>query len=230
MIPVIHTIAPFLVERALEQIKVDFGYQQLPGNLVSVGASVDYAALGCTHHCPGDIGILSNVPGVEILVPGTASEFESLYRKTYANQALSYHRISEIVNAEGCQVSPGKAEVLRTGSEACVVAFGPIKDAVLQACRDMDVTVLYYTSVVPFDSTTLRAHAGSGRVLLVEPFYRFATAPLVLDALAGLPASIASSGIPREFLHGYGSVEDHYEQVGLTASGIRATLRTLIDG
>ena len=230
LIPVIHTIAPFLVERALEQIKVDFAYQRLPGNLVSVGASVDYAALGCTHHCPGDVGILSNVPGVEIMVPGTASEFELLYRKTYANEALTYHRISELVNADDCEVAPGEAQVLRKGSRACVVAYGPVKDAVLEACADLDVTILYYTSVLPFDSATLRANAESGRVLLVEPFYRLATAPLVLDALAGLAVSVASSGIPREFLRGYGTVEEHYDQVGLTPTGIRAALQDLIDG
>ncbi|MDD2857904.1 MAG: transketolase C-terminal domain-containing protein [Candidatus Nanopelagicales bacterium] len=230
LIPVIHTIAPFLVERALEQIKIDFAYQQLPGNLVSVGASVDYAALGCTHHCPGDVGILSNVPGVQILVPGTAAEFESLYRQTYANASLTYTRISELVNADSSDVEPGRIEVLRTGAQACVVAFGPVKDAVLEACADADVTVLYCTSVQPFDAATLRAHAGSGRILLVEPFYEYSTAPAVLSALQGLPAAIASTGIPREFLRGYGSVDDHYEAIGLTPRGIRASLDRLIDG
>ena len=36
MIPIVHTIAPFMVERALEQIKIDFGYQRLRGNLLSL--------------------------------------------------------------------------------------------------------------------------------------------------------------------------------------------------
>jgi transketolase len=75
LIPVVHTITPFIVERALEQIKVDFGYQKLNGNFISVGNSYDYAGLGCTHHCPGDIAILSSIPGIQLVAPGNDKEF-----------------------------------------------------------------------------------------------------------------------------------------------------------
>ena len=32
--PIVHTIAPFMISRALEQLKIDFGYNKLGGNFI----------------------------------------------------------------------------------------------------------------------------------------------------------------------------------------------------
>ena len=123
MIPIVHTIAPFMVERALEQIKIDFGYQRLRGNLVSVGGSFDYAALGCTHHCPGDVSILLSVPNAEIVVPGTAAEFRQLFRSEYNNASVTYYRLSESENSDSHDVKLGLANIVRSGNQATVVCI-----------------------------------------------------------------------------------------------------------
>jgi transketolase len=228
LIPVVHTIAPFLVERCFEQLKIGFGYQQLGGNFISVGASYDYAALGCTHHCPADVGILKNIPAMGIVLPGTASEFDLLFRQTYSSKSPKYFRLSERENAEGYEVTYGKAKVLKKGVEATVVAVGPLLKPVLEACKDLDVTILYYTTVVPFDHETMKRNCPSKRVLLCEPYYHGALTSDITKALYPKPVLIDHAGVPHRFLRDYGHAHEHDEYIGVTAKGIREKLWKLI--
>ena len=79
-IPVVHTIAPFLIERSFEQIKLDLIYHNLECNIVSVGSAFDYSNLGCTHHCYGDFALLKTLPNVDIFYPGSPLEFDELFK------------------------------------------------------------------------------------------------------------------------------------------------------
>ena len=90
--PVVHTIAPFLIERSFEQIKLDFCYHKLHGNIVAVGSAFDYSNLGVTHHCYGDFAMLKTLPGVEITYPASLVEFDMLFRQAYANKSVTYYR------------------------------------------------------------------------------------------------------------------------------------------
>src|SRR5439155_12915735 len=124
--PVVHTIASFLAERPLEQLKLDFGYQGLGGLFVSTGASYDYSESGMTHHSPGDVAALSTVPNIEILVPGTADETERLIRTTYANGRPTYLRTSLALNERAHELGPGGLSVARRGRDLTVIAVGPM--------------------------------------------------------------------------------------------------------
>lgn len=229
LIPIVHTIAPFLVERSFEQIKIDFGYQCLGGNFVSVGASYDYASLGCTHHCPGDVGVLKNIPGMEIVVPGTGAEFDELFKQSCDNGHPTYYRLSERENSCSQPVKFGRANVLKKGSLAVVVAVGPVLQHVLPAVEDMDVSVLYYTTIVPFDCHALRENlAGFGKILLIEPFYSGTLASEIYQAMRLKPVVIDSVGVPLKFLTHYGRAEDHDRAIGFTANNIRTRLEALI--
>ncbi|OGG61456.1 hypothetical protein A3C19_01735 [Candidatus Kaiserbacteria bacterium RIFCSPHIGHO2_02_FULL_54_22] len=227
-IPVVHTIAPFIVERALEQLKVDFAFQKLGGNFVSVGSSYDYAALGATHHCPADVGTLKQVPGMEIVIPGTAEEFDALFRQSYDNGHPTYFRLSERGNGESQKVKFGKAVVIKKGKRTTVIAVGPMLKNVLGAVEKEDVTVLYYTTLSPFDSKTLRDNTAGNKVLICEPYYEGALALDVANAFAGRAIEIAHASMPKAFLSKYGSAEEHDEELGMTAKAISKKLKKLL--
>lgn len=220
-IPVMHSIAPFLVERPFEQIKDDFCYQRLGGSFISIGASYDYSTEGMTHHGLADVQILLSLPGMQIVVPGTSQEFDRLFRETYDNGRPTYFRLGIASNASDQPVSFGKLHIVQCGSAATIIAVGPMLEATLSAVEGMDVTVLYCTTLAPFDSETLRAIWKGENIVLVEPYYAGALVPAICEAMRPEPVSILPIGVPREVISRYGTVQQHDAALGLTPPAIR---------
>lgn len=228
IIPTIHTIAPFIVERAYEQIKIDFGYQELPGNLVSVGASFDYAALGCTHHCPADINLISNIPGMNIFIPGHADEFEAMYEKFSQSGTLNYFRLSEVQNGKPIHVEKGNSFCIKTGTEAVVVAVGPILDQVQNATYDMDIELHYVNSFDSSQYLNLNIQTKAKKIILVEPYYSGHLLQSIASILQYTNLRILQIGVPRQFIRKYGNYSQQLEYVGLDANSIRRRIEGFI--
>jgi transketolase len=227
--PIMHTYAPFLISRAFEQVKLDLGHQGVHAVLVSVGASYDAARAGRTHQAPEDVALLDTLPGFAVHVPGHPDEVPGIMANAMAQLdgpggRSSYIRLSATSNQAGYPVSPG-LKVVKPGSEAVVVAVGPMLDPVLAAIADLDVTIAYATTVRPFDGTGLRSLAAtSGTVVLVEPYLAGTSARLVAEALAAWPHRLLSLGVPRTELRRYGTPEDHSRLYGLDPAGIRRSV------
>lgn len=222
--PIVHSIAPFVTERPFEQIKDDFCYQGLGGTIISIGASYDYGTDGMTHHGPADVPILKTLPRMQVCVPGTADEFETLLRQSYNNGAPTYIRTSMQQNRASRPVDFGQLHVEQEGRAGIVVAVGPMLERTLEAVAGLDLTVLYATTVVPFDSATLRDAVTNAapNVIVVEPYYEGALVPEIAHALKDMPTRIEAIGVPRRVLERYGSPEEHDAALGLSVAGIRA--------
>lgn len=228
MIPVFYAQSPFIVERAYEQLKIDFGYQKLGGNFIGYGASTEVAAYGPTHCCQADTGVLKLIPGMQIVTPGGVSEFETLLRAEYDNGNPTFFRLTRYENSIKNDVCMGKANVIKTGSQATVVAVGPMLEAVMKAIGDEDITVLYYASIMPFDEDTLRRNFVNNRVLLCEPYYYGALSTNIMTALKGELVKMDYVGMPLEFVSNYGFVSENAEYFGFTEQQIRDKLKTIL--
>jgi transketolase len=226
MRPIVHTYAPFLVERAYEQVKLDLAHQGVGAVLVSIGASYDAATAGRTHQAPEDVALIDDVPGFSVLVPGHPGEVPGLLRSAVGalSSGSSYLRLSSGHNAAARPVSRS-LQVVRSGRRGVVVAVGPMLSPVLSAVGDLDVTVAYATTVRPFDSAGLLDLEGSsGTVVLVEPYLAGTSAFAVSAALASRPHRLLSLGVPRTELRRYGTPADHAAAHGLDAAGIRRSV------
>ncbi|MFF3286705.1 transketolase family protein [Streptomyces sp. NPDC003023] len=229
MRPIMHTFASFLVERPFEQVKLDFGHQGTAGVLVSAGASYDWPAGGFTHMSPGDVALLDTLDGWTIHVPGHPDEAEALLRHAAAADDRVYVRLSMQSNSEGRAVGADRFLTVREGGGGVVIAVGPMLDNVLAATAGMDVTVLYATTVRPFDHKAVRAAAdGRADVVIVEPYLEGTSTAAVNDALADVPHRVLGIGVPRRELRRYGTIDEHLAAHGLDPVSLRARISAFV--
>ena len=232
LIPVVHTIAPFLIERSFEQLKLDFEYEGQSINLVSVGGAFDYSQLGCTHHCYDDIALLRQLPSSRIFVPGTANEFRKMFKTFYAQPGINYFRLSESKNSTSIDSTAGVSQVA-FGGDATLVALGTRLDAALGASSkvrpSIETDVFYVNQVRPLDAQLIRESVEfTGALVIVEEHAVVGgLGDTLLQVLAGLPFNFRSLGI-REFLHSYGSYEQLCEIASLDEQSIVSALRSVV--
>ncbi|MET8246641.1 transketolase C-terminal domain-containing protein [Streptomyces sp. NPDC005202] len=233
MRPVVHTFASFLVERPFEQVKLDLGHQDAGAVLVSAAASFDWPAGGYTHMAPGDVALLDTLDGWTVHVPGHPDEAETLLRHAVAaGDEKVYVRLSVQSNAERRPVDGERFLTVREGRSGVVVAVGPMLDAALAATEGLDVTVLYATTVRPFDAAALRraVQTAGTDVVLIEPYLAGTSTAAVSDALRDVPHRVLGLGVGRRELRRYGRVEEHVAAHGLDARSLRERIAGFVGG
>ncbi len=229
--PVVHTIAPFLVERSFEQIKLDFCYQELGGTLISVGSAFDYAGLGCSHHCYDDLALVKGLPNTEVLYPAMPNEFRALFKQTYNNKKLTYFRLPAAthgINIPDEQILLGKGIRVRPGKDLTILAAGPqLKTAMAAAeilkMQGIETDVLYYPSIKPFDAELISESVSrTQKLIVIEEHSQFGG---LGDEALRSTCNIGNvlykfMNIPDKFLRNYGTYDQHIETLGFTTEHI----------
>jgi transketolase len=229
MRPYIHSYAPFVVDRAYEQLKLDLQHQDVGAVVVSVGGSYDASTSGFTHHSPADVALLDTLDGWTVHVPGHPDEVPPLLRAAAANDDRVYIRLSTQENGEAREAS-GDLQLIRAGwaGAPVVVAVGPMLDPVLAAVADLDVTVAYTVTPRPFDIAGLRRMV-SRDVVLVEPYLEGTSSRVVADALRDIPHRALHLGVGRAETRHYGSPADHARTHGLDEAGLRRSIGAFLN-
>ena len=233
MRPIVHTIAPFCVERAFEQIKIDLCYQNVDVTIISVGSSFDYASLGCTHHCYEDVAILRSLPRMQVFVPGSSKEFDHMLKSTWGNGSPKYFKLSTREHNIDTICEPFKVSVVKSSanSKGTVIVNGHLLQDV---CDVENVDVIYTSTLSSLDDESkliLRESvARTGRIVTIEENSVVGgLADLVSDSIFDNSninlKSFQRIGIPRQFLTNYGTADEHRKSLGLTRDALVSKIR-----
>lgn len=222
--PVVHTIAPFLIERSYEQIKLDLGYQNLNINLVSVGSSFDYSKLGCSHHCYEEVAILKHFKRSQIFLPGSSDEFEILFKQHYKDNKINYFRITEYPHNYKINLDVNKKEYsfkIREGNDLTIVVLGSqLKNAIqseeILRRHGYNIEIIYFNTVKPFEEKIfLDSIRKTKKFICIEELsYSGGLYEECLKTSLKIDKKIESDHLSiNDFIHDYGS----YEQLSIIA-------------
>jgi len=219
--PFVHTIAPFITERSFEQIKLDMCYNGFGGNIVSCGASFDYAWDGATHHAYTDLAILRLLPGIEVLQPGSKKELNYLLKSQYNNNKITYFRLSDHPHNIDLPIEFGKGVVLKdVGAKTTVITAGPILENVVKASEDLKINLIYFTTIKPIDTELIMKFKDTHMIVIHDAFGLYEA----INDLDGVNTSYL--GLKDCFYSYYGTLGQIREAIGLDVESIRNFLKS----
>jgi transketolase len=237
-IPFVSAAACFLTARAMEQIKVDAAYSQHHMVLCGMSPGMAYGELGPTHHSIEDLAWLRAIPGLTVIVPSDPAETAQAVRWAAAHDGPVFLRISRMgvpdVNPEGYQFVPGKAVMLREGTDVTIIVTGTVVIRALDAAdllaeAGISARVLSMPTIKPLDEDAVVAAAReTGAIVTVEEALTSGLGGAVAEVVVRhAPVSMRFVGVPDTFAP-TGSVEWLLDHFGISARGVAAAVRELL--
>ena len=161
-IPFVSGAACFLTGRALEQIKADVAYSQANVKLCGISSGVAYGELGPTHHSIEDLAWLRPMANLTIIVPADPWETGEAIRAAAALDGPVFVRISRMPVPALTHTTQtfeiGKAETLREGGDAAIIAGGKEPGTSVPMLARLDKREVVWTKELPSSNPLTARH------------------------------------------------------------------------
>ncbi len=236
LVPVVAIYSSFL-QRAYDQILEDICLQNL-----HVVFAVDRAGFvgsdGKTHQGLFDLSYLGEMPGMTIMAPKNLWELSDMMKFAVHSEgpvAVRYPR-GEAVTAFQEQRQPiekGKAEILKKGSRAALLAVGAMVPVAAEAAELLEEqgihpTLVNVRFVKPFDRELFRELAKDHELFVTleenAEIGGFGQQVMNFAEQENLPVSVSIAAVPDQFV-GHGTVSWQREQCGLDAASLAERIR-----
>lgn len=238
LMPFVSTFALFGAGRAYEQIRNSVCYVNANVKFGLCHAGISTGEDGGSHQSIEDIALMRVLPNMHIFVPCDALELKKAVRAAVEIDGPVYIRIArpprDIITSDDTPFIPGKANVMREGSDICIMATGlmveeSLKAAEMLAEEGISAGVVNHTSLKPFDEDICREYHEKMPILSVEEHSIIGgLGSAVTEAIAGVPGGkFGMVGIMDKFGKS-GKPADLFKVFGLTPENICVNAKKLL--
>jgi transketolase len=242
-IPVVSGMLPFLSMRALEQIRTDVAYPNLPVKIVGThGGLVGNG--GSTHYAVEDLALMCAITNMTVTSVGDPLMVGEVIRQSMSMEGPIYIRLSvgkkDAVLYEPGQhdIRIGKGIVARKGTAATIFAHGNVVSQALEAAETLaaeghEVQVVDMFTLKPIDEELIVRCAAEtqGRFVVVEDHLsQGGLASRIADVVTDRNLHLTSFerlGIPQVYA-GFGEDEQLRDKYGYGLTSTQDALRRAV--
>ncbi len=234
----IYSIAPFVVFRCLEQIKLDVCIHNHPVFIIGNGGGYGYGIMGATHHAIEDIACLSPLPNMICWVPSFLEDVDYCIEQIIARKGPAYLRLGLGISYPN-KIQIGRINQIVKSSEELkitIISQGPIVKSVLNAIEGLFGIDLFTILTVPITSMTenlLTSIKASRKVLIIEEHVErggLGEHLIIQFVKMNLGAiqyeTLSAKGYPSKT---YGNQEFHLQESGLDSNNIKQVVTKLLN-
>ncbi len=173
----VSSFAIFATGRAYDFVRQSVCYADSDVRIVATHAGLTVGEDGATHQMLEDIGLMSGLPRMRVLVPADARETEQIIRYVYENRGPFYVRLSREkvpVVHDSDTFRYGKAETIADGDDVTIMATGILVAAAKVASNHLkqggiSARVLNMATIKPIDrDSVVKAARETGRIVTAE--------------------------------------------------------------
>ncbi len=238
-IPWISTFAAFVTKRALDQIRMVIAQPSLNVNMCGAYSGILTSKTGKTHQSVEDIAVFRAMPHVMTIVPADAVELQAAMTAMMEDDRPTYLRVtrdaSPVIFGENYRFTPGKAHLLREGSDVGIISTGIQTVRALEAADRLkhdgvSAAVLHVPTIKPLDRDAIcELAARTGAIVTAEDHS-------IIGGLGGAVAEVLAEDVPTRMrrvglqdTYGESGPNDALlEKYGLTPSHVANAVNELL--
>lgn len=238
-IPFVSTITIFGAGRAFEQIRNSVAYTNANVKFALTHSGISVGENGGSHQAVEDIALMRSIPGMTVFVPCDPLEVEKAIKAAVEIKGPVFIRVASnvcpYITAENDPFIPGKANIMKNGSQISIFCTGLMVGESLEAAKLLEkegisAGVVNYHTIKPFDrETALEQAKKTGVVLTVEDHS-------IVGGLGSATAEVLAGkgefkferlGIMDKFGKS-GTPKDLFREFGLNAENIAEVCKKLL--